>query len=108
MNKRIVKAIPAHDEKALNFIKQIQEKFDLKNIGFTLANMISILKNIRDDVTLSALEFPCSNEIMGIIIESLYDKEGSISSMIEEYLLQRGLDVKIKFILIKTYAFNRN
>lgn len=98
VNKRIVKAIPVSDEKPLNFIKKIQEKFDLKNIGLTLANMINILKNIRDDVTLCSLEFPYANEIMKMIIESLYDKEGSICSMIEEYLLQKGLDVlKIKY-----------
>jgi len=55
--------------------------------------MINILKNIRDDVYLCALEFTSANEIIEIIIESLYNKEGSISSMIEEYLLQKGLDV---------------
>jgi hypothetical protein len=55
--------------------------------------MINILKNIRDDVYLCALEFPSANEIIEIIIESLYNKEGSISSLIEEHLLQKGLDV---------------
>jgi len=95
VNKRIVKSIPANDEKALNFINKIQEKFDLKNISLTLVNMISILKNIKDDVTLSALEFPNANEIMGIIIDSIYENEGSICGMVEEYLLQKGLDVFI-------------
>lgn len=55
--------------------------------------MNTILRSIRDDVSLCSMEFPYSNEILNIIIESLFNKEGSISSMIEEYLLQKGLDV---------------
>jgi len=93
VNKRVLKTIPPTEEKALFHLNQIQEKFDLKNVGFTLANMTNILKNIKDEVTLSNMEFPYANEIMGIIIETLYSKEGSISSIIEEYLLQKGLDV---------------
>lgn len=62
--------------------------------------MINILKNIREDLSLCALEFPYSNEIMGIIVESLYNKEGSISSMIEEYLLQKGFDVLDDFFIL--------
>lgn len=100
VNKNIIKLIPSNDEKAVVFIKQIQEKFDLKNIGLTLTNMNSILKNIRDDVSLCTLEFPYANEILNIIIESLFNKEGSICSMIEEYLLQKGLDVYLKKLFL--------
>ena len=97
VNKKIIQIIPSSDEKALNYLKDIQEKFDLKNIGFTLTNMIIILRNIRDDINFCAMEYPYANEIIGVIIESLFYKEGSICCMIEEYLYQKGLDVKLNF-----------
>ena len=56
--------------------------------------MIKILKNIKDDVNFYASEYKNSNEILEIIMESLYFKEGSVSSLIEEFLVQKGLDVK--------------
>ena len=58
------------------------------------ANFGKILKNIKDDVNFYASEYKNSNEILEIIMESLYFKEGSVSSLIEEFLVQKGLDVK--------------
>jgi len=52
------------------------------------------------------MEFPYANEILSVIIESLFNKEGSISSMIEEFLLQKGLDVFFKLLLINNIYFN--
>ncbi len=68
--------------------------------------MNCILKNIKDEISLCNMEFPYANEILSVIIESLFNKEGSISSMIEEFLLQKGLDVFFKLLLINNIYFN--
>ena len=92
-----MKIIPPNEEKSLNFLKKISENFDLKNISQTIKNETEILKSIKDDVNLSSMEYPHSTEIINVLLELLFVKENSLCFLIEEIMMNKGLDVILFF-----------
>ena len=103
--KKIAKVLPNSEEKFFDYLKNIKEKFDLKNISQTIKNETQILKSIKDEINLTIMEYPYSNEIINVILDLLYLKENSLCFIFEKIMMNKGLDVFSSFIF---FAFFLN